>query len=103
MRKVVISELAKEDLYQISDYVAQHSPVAATRLMKKFRKQFDSLAHFPQLGRERNDLVIGIRCLVMDNYLIFYQSGDPDDEDTTIEIWRVRHGAQDLSDWLSDL
>jgi plasmid stabilization system protein ParE len=56
------------------------------------------LAAFPHLGRERNDIAIGIRCLVMDNYLIFYQPAD-----TTIEIWRVRHGAQDLSEWLSDL
>lgn len=103
MRKVVISELAKEDLYQISDYVAQYSPPAATRLMKRFRKQFDALASFPQLGRERNDLAIGIRCLVMDRYLIFYQPDDSDDEDPTLEIWRVRHGAQDLSDWLSNL
>ncbi len=98
MRKVVIAEPAKEDLYQIGEYVAQYSRVAAIRLMKRFRKQFELLAAFPLLGRARNDLAIGLRCVVMKPYLIFYQ---PDD--STVEIWRVRHSAQDLSDLLSDL
>ena len=98
MRTVVISDLAKEDLYQISSYVAEHSPAAAKRLLKKFRKQFQLLTTFPQLGRARDDLAIGVRCLVMDGYLIFYQL-----DDKTLEIWRIRHGAQDLSGWLSDL
>ncbi|MBI1761989.1 MAG: type II toxin-antitoxin system RelE/ParE family toxin [Acidobacteria bacterium] len=98
MSKVVISEPAKEDLYQIADYVAQHSPAAALQLMKKFRKKFNMLTNFPQLGRERNDIAIGIRCLVMDNYLIFYQPSDK-----MIEIWRVRHSAQDLANWFSQL
>ena len=53
MRTVVISDLAKEDLYQISSYVAEHSPAAAKRLLKKFRKQFQLLTTFPQLDGKR--------------------------------------------------
>ena len=95
MMKVVISELAKEDLYGISEYLAERSPTAARKLMKKFREKFRLLATFPLLGRERDDIVVGMRCLVLDDYLIFYQPYA-----TEIEIWHIRHGAQDLSDLL---
>lgn len=97
MKQVVISEPAKEDLYDIAEYIAQRSPAAAVRLMKQFREKFDLLAGFPLLGRERNDIAIGIRCFVMGKYLIFYQP-----HDDALEIWRIRHGAQDLSDLPSD-
>ena len=96
--KVVISEPAKEDLYNISEYLAERSPAAARKLMKKFRDKFYLLATFPMLGRERNDIVIGMRCLVIDSYLIFYQP-----HDTEVEIWHVRHSAQDSSNLLSDI
>ena len=97
MKQIVISEPAKEDLYDIAEYLSQRSPEAAKRLMKQFRKKFELLASFPLLGRERNDIAIGIRCFVMDRYLIFYQP-----HDNTLEIWRIRHSAQELSDLLSD-
>jgi toxin ParE1/3/4 len=93
--KIVISESAKEDLYNISDYLAEHSPAATKKLLKKFRNKFSLLATFPMLGRERNDIVIGMRCLVMDEYLIFYQP-----HDTEVEIWHIRHSAQDSTDFL---
>ena len=95
MMKVVISEPAKEDLYNIAEYLAERSPAAARKLMKKFRDKFSLLATFPMLGRERNDIVVGMRCLVLDDYLIFYQP-----HTTEVEIWHIRHSAQDSSDLL---
>lgn len=97
MKQIIISEPAKEDLYGIAEYLSKHSPEAAKRLMKQFRKKFELLASFPLLGRERNDIAIGIRCFVMDRYLIFYQP-----HDDTLEIWRIRHSAQEISDLLFD-
>lgn len=98
MKQVIISAPAKEDLYSIAEYIAQRSPEAAVRLLKQFRQKFELLASFPLLGRERNDIAIGIRCFVMGKYLIFYQP-----HDDTLEIWRIRHSAQDLADLLADL
>lgn len=68
MKQIVISDPAKEDLYNIAEYIAEHNPAAAERLMKKFLDKFYLLATFPMLGRARDDIVIGMRCLVMDNY-----------------------------------
>lgn len=95
MRQVVISELARADLLNIGEYLAQHNPNAAIRLMKRFRAKFNLLARFPHLGRERNDILLGLRCLIVNKYLIFYQPSDD-----TIEIWRVRHSAQSPEDLL---
>jgi toxin ParE1/3/4 len=93
MRQVVISELARADLLNIGEYLAQHNPDAAIRLMKRFREKFNLLVRFPHLGRERNDILLGLRCLIVNKYLIFYQSSDD-----IIEIWRVRHSAQSPKD-----
>lgn len=91
MRQVVISELARADLLNIGEYVAQHSSNAAFRLMERFRDKFNLLSRFPHLGRERDDILLGLRCLIVNEYLIFYQPNED-----TVEIWRVRHGAQSL-------
>jgi toxin ParE1/3/4 len=85
VRKLTISD----DLIAISKYLMQHNPSAAARVLKMIRKRIDSLVSFPLLGFERNDMVLGLRCLVVKQYLIFYQPTD-----TEVEIVRVRHSAQ---------
>lgn len=93
MRQIVITEQAEADLENIGRYLMQYSPNATVRVLRNFRKQFNLLATFPLLGRARDDVLIGARCLVMDEYLIFYQ---PSDE--IVEILRIRHGAQEPQD-----
>ena len=95
MRQVIISELAREDLLNIGEYIAQLNHDAVFRLMDRFREKFNLLARFPHLGRERNDILLGLRCLIVNEYLIFYQPSED-----TVEIWRVRHSAQSLKDLL---
>lgn len=72
MKQVVISEQARGDLLNIGEYLAEHGSNAAFRLMKQFRDKFNLLAQFPNLGRERNDILLGLRCLIVNEYLIFY-------------------------------
>ena len=93
MMKVIITEQAASDLVTIGEYLMQHSPGATMRLMKTFRKKFNLLATFPMLGRARDDVLLGARCLVVKEYLIFYQPGD-----SIVEILRVRHSAQEQQD-----
>ncbi len=93
MRQVILTEQACEDLAQIGDYLMEHNPAAAIRLMKLFRKKFDLLAVFPKLGVERNGILLGLRCLFVKEYLILYQPGD-----AVIEILRVRHNARSQDD-----
>lgn len=89
MRKLTITDQARDDLIAISKYLMQHNPSAAARMLKMIRKRIDSLVPLPFLGFERNDMVLGLRCLVVKQYLIFYQPTD-----TEVEIVRVRHSAQ---------
>lgn len=91
MRQVVISEQAREDLLNIGEYISEHNSNAAFRLMKQFRDKFKLLGQFPHLGRERNDILLGLRCLIVNEYLVFYQPNED-----AVEIWRVRHSAQSL-------
>ena len=44
------------------------------------------------MGRERNDILLNLRCLVVQDYLVFYQPSDQ-----AVEILFVRHSAQDQS------
>lgn len=95
MRQVIIAESAREDLLSIGEFVAQRNPEIAFRLMERFREKFNLLAKFPHLGRERDDILLGLRCLIVNDYLIFYQP-----KEDSIEIWQVRHGAQSPDDLL---
>ena len=95
MRQVIIAESAREDLLSIGEFVAQRNHEAAFRLMERFREKFNLLAKFPHLGRERDDILLGLRCLIVNEYLIFYQLNKD-----SIEIWRVRHSAQSPDDLL---
>ena len=45
------------------------------------------------MGRERNELIIGLRYFPVGRYLILYQLSDD-----FLEIIRVRHGATNLDD-----
>ena len=96
MRQVILSDLARADLLNIGEYIAQSNPDAAFPLMERFREKFNLLARFPHLGRERSDMLLGLRCLIVNEYLIFYQPSDD-----AVEIWRVRHSAQSLEDLLN--
>lgn len=90
MLKVILAQQAIEDLAQICDYLQVRNPAAAKRLMKTFREKFNLLASFPYLGRERNDILLNLRCLIVKDYRIFYQPSA-----NAVEILFVRHTAQD--------
>ena len=93
--QIIITEQAREDLLQIGSYLMERNPDAAIQLMQTFREKFNLIANFPRLGRERNDILLGLRCLIVKDHLIFYQLGDD-----AIETLYVRHSAQDQSDLL---
>jgi toxin ParE1/3/4 len=91
--KLRISEPAKEDLLEIYQYIALDNPSAAERLLKTFQEKFELLTKFPNIGGERNELIIGLRSFPVGKYLILYQSSDE-----YLEIVRVRHGATNLDE-----
>jgi toxin ParE1/3/4 len=93
MKQVFLSPQARDDLIAIGEYLMLHSPSAAVRTMKMLRKRIDLLAAFPYMGIARNDLLIGLRCLIVKEYLVSYQPTDD-----LVEILRICHSAQSQDD-----
>jgi toxin ParE1/3/4 len=91
MKTIRVAERAQEDLLEIWEYIAGENPENAERLLQTFREKFELLLSHPLIGRERNELFIGLRSFPSGKYIIFYQPMD-----YGIEILRVRHGASDL-------
>ena len=91
MKTLIVSALAQEDLQEIWENISRDDPAAANRLMQAFREKFDQILAFPEIGRQRDDILLHVRSVVVKRYVIFYQINRQ-----RIEIWRVWHGARDL-------
>jgi toxin ParE1/3/4 len=90
IRRLVVSREAETDLTLIWVYHAEKSEWAARRIRADIVSKYDLLLDFPHLGRERNELRLGLGSFPFGNYVIFYQ-----EIEDGIEIVRVLHGAQD--------
>jgi len=55
------------------------------------REKCELLSEQPGVGRDRSDVLSGLRGFPVGNYVIFYQPVDDG-----IEIVRVLHGARDI-------
>jgi toxin ParE1/3/4 len=91
-RRLIWSQPADFDLLDIWSYLAeQASSDTADRQLRTIVTACERLAARPLLGRPRNELVQGMRSIVVRPYLVFYRVGD-----ATVEIIRVLHGRRDL-------
>jgi toxin ParE1/3/4 len=88
---IVWTEDAVEHLEAIVTYVSVYDPAAAQRLAQRLIELADSLAEFPQRGRDAGD---GRREMtVVWPYILRYRvQGD------TVFILRIRHGARQAED-----
>lgn len=89
--KLVLSRLAKEDLLEAWDYIAEHDEVAADRYIDFLRKRALELLDFPELGRLRNEIRPDLRSLLARNHLLFYRI-----QSHEIQILRILHGSRDF-------
>ncbi len=88
---IIRTPQANLDLLEIWDYISEASEERADRVLDGINERCRMLAVFPQAGRERNDLIVGLRSLIVGNYVIFYQPIDDG-----IEVLRVLHGSRDV-------
>lgn len=91
MPTVKVAAAAEEDLRKIWEYVAEHNPEAANKLIKEIAAKFAILRDHPHMGREQPRLLVNLRSFVVKNYFIFYQPFEDG-----IEILRVLHGSRDI-------
>ena len=89
--QVIIAPLARDDLIEIADYIAQDSPANAVTWIATLEQAIHSLASMPGRFAQRDDLRPGHRVLSIGNYLIFYRIIGSD-----VEVVRVLHGARDI-------
>ena len=93
-----LTEPAIQDIEQIADYIARQSGLdQADRFLNNLDAKFVKIAQFPNLGRQRDEILPGLRSLPMDNYLILYMVMGQD-----VEIFRVVSGYRDLSALFTD-
>ena len=91
MTIILISSKAESDLESINDRMVSYSPQAANRLLDKILDKFETLGRFPNLGKSRDELVVGLRSFPVEDYLIFYFPVE-----NGVEIARVVSGYRDL-------
>ena len=90
-RTIEISAAAAEDLKDIWDYVAQYGENSAVKLIKEISGKFILLRDNPQIGREQNNYLVGLRSFVVKDYFIFYLPFD-----NGIDVLRVLHSSRDI-------
>lgn len=91
MATVLVTPLARQDLSDIWDYVAEHSVERADKLLDLLHGKCLALAAFPEMGRTRHELLVNLHSFTVTNYVIFYQPMPGG-----IEVLRVLHGARDI-------
>ena len=90
---VYFSSLAVSDLAEIRDYIAERNVAAAEKLLDAIEEACSRFADYPQIGRSRDDLLLGIRVFpVKKNYAVFYRILEDE-----VEIVRVVHAARDFN------
>ena len=91
MKQYIISSPAIQDLQVIIDYFSETSVVAGEKFISKFEAWCQKLRTFPTIGKRYDGLQLGLRGIVIDEYILFYQVTD-----NVVEIIRVVHGRRDL-------
>jgi len=95
MARVIVSERADNDLFDIVEYIARHNPVAADELRARIVSACETLATESQAGEFREGFgVSGCRSFSAGNYVLFFSHIKDG-----IEVSRVIHGSRDLRDF----
>lgn len=87
------SSQAKADIKQIAHYIVREAghQKAAEKLLQRFEDIINLLATYPQMGRQRDDLQVGLRIYPVEKYLLVYRVAEQG-----IEIVRILHAARDI-------
>lgn len=92
MAAVVKTPEAQYDLQEIIAWLDEHSPAAADRFVEAFEADTQLLGNHPRMGRARDDLLPGLRSIVVGNYIVFFRT-----KNSQVEILHVIHGSRDIT------
>ena len=91
MSRYIFAPAARLDLKEIASYLTRFNPATARRFRETIKQQCKLLADFPNMGRNRDNLQLGLRSFPLEDYLIFYRAIAE-----RVEIVRVVSGYRDL-------
>lgn len=93
-----LAEVAAHDLSEIYDYTAlEYGNDQAIKYLASFEKMFDTLVKQPRMGKDRPEIVKGLRSLVYERHTIFYRIMK-----VKIRIVRVLHTSRDVLKFLKE-
>jgi len=90
--RLIISDQAVSDLADIWTYIARDNTDTADRFIDRLYQLCKELATQPGMGRERDELIPGIRSFPAGRYLVFYRSSA-----NVVEVVRVLSAYRDLA------
>lgn len=92
MGRFRFTPLAKQDLKDITRFIALEYPDAARRFVVSVKQQCQTLSDFPEMGQLWQELDQPLRSFPVGNYLIFYRPAGA----KAIEVIAVVSGFRDL-------
>lgn len=93
LARLVLSPLSLRDLQNIHDYIASDNPDAASAFLDRIDSRLEMLREHPLIGRRREELPVGVRCITEGNYLLIYRFLV---DQNTVELVRVLHGKRNI-------
>ena len=91
MARFDLAETAQSDLVGIAEYTAQQwGKDHAVRYLDALEARLKDLARRPFMGRQRDELVEGLRSFPFESHVIYYRRAD-----FGIVVLRVLHKRQD--------
>ena len=91
MSRVRLAEEIEADLVEIWVFIAQDSVEAADQFIERIYDTCQTLARSPAMGRDRSDLVRGVRSFPVGTYLIFNRKAR-----VGVDVAKVLSGFWDL-------
>ena len=91
MAKLRFTRPARQDLDDIWAYIGRDNPDAAGDFVDRIGATCRRISEMPYMGRDRPDILAGIRSFAVGRYLILYRFSDD-----SVEILRVIHSARDI-------
>lgn len=94
--QVILTGAARTDLADIWYYFAESvSTTGADSIVDEIVERFGSLATFPEMGRNREEIARGLQSFPVGRYIIFYRV-----QESSVTIIRVLHSARDIDSLL---
>jgi toxin ParE1/3/4 len=91
MGQIILDQDARSDLIEIWQCIARDSDRAADAMLDRIQRGFEVIATFPHGGTARPELLEGLRCYSVGNYVVYFRP-----RADGVEVLRVLHGARDV-------